>query len=568
MLATTGDDGAVRVWDPLTGDELSSFEDGDQVWGPSFSPDGRRVAATWPAEAMVRVLDVSTGEVIAEIESVEAFSTSFSPDGERIAFGDYRTLGVKVFDVRSGAEVMTLAEHDLDIYDVQWSPDGRWIAAADNPSVRIWDAQTGQHVFSLSGHNGPVTGLDWSPDSTRLASGGADGTTRIWEVSATGVHELASLSSRGTRSGVQSVSFSPDGSRILAGDHGVNAVTAWDISASGGGEWASVAGGPIFDSVAFTPDGSGVVTSGGSGSVSISDAVTGEQEAVIGPRGGALAGDVQLLAMSSDGQLLATGANPGQARIWDVSTGEVVSVIAAPGIRDLAWGGDPGLLAVSMWEATGDAVVVVDRSGAELARFDEEPGYFIPSVSISPDGSLVAMTREHERFDPTLTTRIWDWERDEIVATIDTGGPALNAVFDPTGRRIVTSGRQQGQAAVWDVRTGERLATLTDPPAFFAVAFSPDGRTIATAHRDGTVRLWDAGSGAQRLVLRGHEGAVLSLAFSPDGSKLASAGDDGLVRVWAIDLDDLIGVATDRLTRSLSDEECRQYLHRDRCAQA
>ena len=211
-------------------------------------------------------------------------------------------------------------------------------------------------------------------------------------------------------------------------------------------------------------------------------------------------------------------------------------------------------------------VVVVDRSGAELARFDEEPGYFIPSVSLSPDGRLVAMTREGERFDPTLTTRIWDWQRDEIVATIDTGGPALNAVFDPTGTRIVTSGRQQGQAAVWDVQTGERLATLTDPPAFFAVTFSPDGRTIATAHRDGTVRLWDAGSGAQRLVLRGHEGAALSLAFSPDGSKLASAGDDGLVRVWALDLDDLIGIATDRLTRSFSDEECRQYLHLDGCA--
>ena len=105
----------------------------------------------------------------------------------------------------------------------------------------------------LSGHNGPVTGLDWSPDSTRLASGGNDGTTRIWEISATGVHELASLSSRGTRSGVQSVSFSPDGQRILAGDTGVNAVTVWDISASGGGEWASVAARPAFDRPSRSP---------------------------------------------------------------------------------------------------------------------------------------------------------------------------------------------------------------------------------------------------------------------------------------------------------------------------
>ena len=104
--------------------------------------------------------------------------------------------------------------------------------------------------------------------------------------------------------------------------------------------------------------------------------------------------------------------------------------------------------------------------------------YFIPSVSLSPDGSLVAMTRARGRFDPTLTTRIWDWQRDEIVATIDTGGPALNAVFDPTGTRIVTGGRQQGQAAVWDVRTGEQAGDADRSTDLLRRStFSPDGST-------------------------------------------------------------------------------------------
>jgi hypothetical protein len=31
--------------------------------------------------------------------------------------------------------------------------------------------------------------------------------------------------------------------------------------------------------------------------------------------------------------------------------------------------------------------------------------------------------------------------------------------------------------------------------------------------------------------------------------------------VWALDLDDLIAIAAAELTRGLTDDECRQYLH-------
>jgi WD40 repeat protein len=49
--------------------------------------------------------------------------------------------------------------------------------------------------------------------------------------------------------------------------------------------------------------------------------------------------------------------------------------------------------------------------------------------------------------------------------------------------------------------------------------------------------------------------------FSPDGSRLVSGAEDGTARVWAIDVHDLIGLARGELTRMLTDEECRQFLH-------
>jgi WD40 repeat protein len=113
-----------------------------------------------------------------------------------------------------------------------------------------------------------------------------------------------------------------------------------------------------------------------------------------------------------------------------------------------------------------------------------------------------------------------------------------------------------------------RLATLASPPGINDLTFTPDGTTVATAHTDGTVRLWESATGVERLQLHGHEDDVTGLAFSADGSKLASVGDNGLVRVWAVDVDDLLTIAGQRLTRGFSADECRQYLHTARCPTA
>jgi hypothetical protein len=42
-------------------------------------------------------------------------------------------------------------------------------------------------------------------------------------------------------------------------------------------------------------------------------------------------------------------------------------------------------------------------------------------------------------------------------------------------------------------------------------------------------------------------------------------GAEGTVRVWALDLDDLVEIAENELTRTLTDQECQQYLHLRRC---
>ena len=60
----------------------------------------------------------------------------------------------------------------------------------------------------------------------------------------------------------------------------------------------------------------------------------------------------------------------------------------------------------------------------------------------------------------------------------------------------------------------------------------------------------------------------MAIAFSADGRRLASVGI-GLVgdsvRIWALEIDDLLEIARQEVTRELTDEECRRFLHVERC---
>ncbi len=191
-------------------------------------------------------------------------------------------------------------------------------------------------------------------------------------------------------------------------------------------------------------------------------------------------------------------------------------------------------------------------------------------MSFSPDGRLLATSSSRLDRSPTgrRAVSIWDWERGEMVRTIDT--QAIVVVFDPTGDRIVSGRWLEGIVESWDVETGARLTTLAGHRGLVNDVDVQPGRDDGgdrPLRRHGT-RVGPA-SGSTVQVLPGHVAAVsCTVAFSPDGSKLASVGTDGIARVWALDLDDLIAIANDRLTRGFTDDECRQYLHLERCPDA
>ena len=244
-------------------------------------------------------------------------------------------------------------------------------------------------------------------------------------------------------------------------------------------------------------------------------------------------GVVSAVAYSPDGTRVVTGSWDHSARIWDAATGRVV--------RQLT-GGHQGYVTQVAYLPDGTHVVTAGDDGAiriwnaESGELEQpsiqESGAAVLGLALSPDGDIAATVSA----DNVL--RIWDlhnrqlvdsWKADDIGA-----GPLLCCALSPYGGHIAL-GTSQGALLLvrGQVEPVHRLTGHT--AGVLAVTFSPDGKRLMTGSEDFTAKVWDVASGKEMLSLGRHTGAVTSVAFSQDGRAALTAGRDGLAIVWPSD---------------------------------
>ena len=414
LLATTGIDGAARIWKVATGELVHTVRMPltDDSWGPagpSFSHDGSLFAAAWPGEGLVKVIDLASGRIVREIRSVASPNrTIFDPTGARLAITSWE-VPTTVVDLASGDVAFALDEVLLyPVMDTAWSPDGQSIATAGfDGGVRVFDGGTGHQRFSIHGTGGHAFAVDWSPDSARLVAGKSDGTARVWIVDEGGAREVITLSAHDTRKGIEGVAFSPDGTRVLTGDLGVTAARVWDVSIDGDAEVANLpAVVASVGAVDFTSDGRQLVASSGAGSVTVWDAQSFTRHRTLGVPSrsptaaapdaapGYLAplasgADVFSVDVSPDGRLVAVARYDGSVRVWDMETGRDAFTVdagpLAPPYGTVSWNPDGDLLAIAANDGRTGRATVVDRSGQVVAVHQEEFGIALMGLTFTPD---------------------------------------------------------------------------------------------------------------------------------------------------------------------------------------
>jgi WD40 repeat protein len=302
-LATAGADRVVHIWDMTTGKLVAgpnpSARNSVAGAGNVLFATGGNLLQAWDRDSGKRAWPVTESEAV--------YWVAASPDASHIVTTG-PTPDAAVWDVSKKSVVQILSHTKGPIGSPAFSADGELLATASVTDGLLWvwklgtpeailvipeaaDACTLEAVaFHPSGKYVAVGGLDW------LATSGADGALCVWDLEARDKHLTL-------EAGVTALAFDPAGRYLAAGTFSQNgqSVVVWDFEKQE----------KVFDlpghhdrinAVAFSPDGSWLVSGGDDSTIRVWNVLTGRL-AVARQFDAA----VQSLAFSSDGRYLFTG---------------------------------------------------------------------------------------------------------------------------------------------------------------------------------------------------------------------------------------------------------------------
>jgi serine/threonine protein kinase len=277
-------------------------------------------------------------------------------------------------------------------------------------------------------------------------------------------------------------------------------------------------------SVAISPDGKTIASSGGDGIIKLWNLSIGKEISSLN----AYSQQVNTVVISPDGKTLVSASDDSTIKIWNLATGKQIRTLTghSDSVRALAISADSETLVSGSDDNT---IKIWDLATGEQIRTLVGHTFWVRSVAISPDSVILASGS----FDKTI--KIWNLTKGYSIRTLEGNYQTVTAVAISPDGKILASASRDRTIKLWDLLTGKEIRTLAGHAnTVTTVAFSADGKIIASGSRDRAIKLWNSATGEEILTLTGHTNTVTSVTFSPDSKTLVSGSEDNTIKIWRL----------------------------------
>jgi WD40 repeat protein/Tfp pilus assembly protein PilF/energy-coupling factor transporter ATP-binding protein EcfA2 len=538
------------------------------------------------------VLEGSIGKIAVYFQGHEGgvSSVAFSPDGTKIVSRG-RDGTVHLWNLEGNLIGSLCQHHEGGVNSVAFSPDGTKIVSGGcNGTICLWNLEGNLIGYPFQGHEGGVNSVSFSPDGTKIASAGYDTVVRLWDLEGNSLEETFQGHRRGEpswwgNSGINSVSFSPDGTKIASGG-GDGTVCLWDLNGNLIGH--PFEGKVAVNSVAFNPDGTEIAIGCDDNAVYLRDlngnfigekfyghpsvvsgqAPSGVNSVAFSPNSIEIASGcddnmvywsdskgnstrqpfwhkydrdrnflgchITSVAFNPEGTKIVSGSSSGTICWWDLENssvgkpfrGHLSRVCAVTFSSDgtmIASGG--GIESNALFDFNAKSNIRLwNLKGKPVGQPFQVDRGFIHSVVFSRDGTKIVSGSDEQ-------IRLWNLGGSNIGESFRGHKERITSVaFSPDDSKIV-SGSFDKTICLWTIKGHLIVEPIQHEDFVNSVTFSPDGTKIASGASD-MIYLWDLEGNLIEQSFQGHEGNVNSVAFSPDGTSIVSGGSDGTVRLW------------------------------------
>uniref|UniRef100_A0A672Z3B4 U3 small nucleolar RNA-associated protein 13 C-terminal domain-containing protein n=1 Tax=Sphaeramia orbicularis TaxID=375764 RepID=A0A672Z3B4_9TELE len=380
--------------------------------------------------------------------------------------------------------------------------------------LKQWDWRQAQCTRSWKAiHMVPVASMTFDSTSTLLATGGCDGTIKIWDV----VKQYCTHNLKGSSGVVHLVEFHPDINRLQLFSSSLDCgIRLWDLRSS---ECICVLQShySAVTSLSFSADGDTMVSSGRDKICTVWDLQTRKPKRTV-PVYEAVEGVVLLpeskdfseIEVKSKDLHFITAGSKGVLRVWEASTARCIYTQTLPSTLSL-----------------------VSDEGEDQ---DDNPRSLTYLLHLPASSRLATVTAEHNILLyqlPALTTQ------QQFVGYSD---EVLDVKFLGKNDSHIVVATNSCQLKVFELQTNSCQILYGHTDTVLSLDVFKKGSLFASCAKDRSVRVWqmDADSGQVHCVARGssHTNAVGSITCSRmTASFIVSGSQDCTVKVWDLPAD-------------------------------